>query len=60
MCGPGLANPPNLRKVLIYNQNDRKPQRSGLAEKVAAVTGLKVTHLPTHARKRSENDLIVR
>ncbi|APD48107.1 NAD-dependent epimerase/dehydratase family protein [Synechococcus sp. CS-602] len=55
-----VANPPKSgEKVRIYNQMTESHKVKDLAEKVAAVTGAKVSHLPNPRKEAIENDLIV-
>ncbi|MCP9772403.1 NAD-dependent epimerase/dehydratase family protein [Synechococcus sp. Tobar12-5m-g] len=55
-----VANPPSPgEKVRIYNQMTESHKVKDLAEKVAAVTGAKVSHLPNPRKEAIENDLIV-
>jgi UDP-sulfoquinovose synthase len=55
-----IANPPSSgEKVRIYNQMTESHKVKDLAEKVAAVTGAKVSHLPNPRKEAIENDLIV-
>ena len=55
-----INNPPAAgEKVRIYNQMTESHKVKDLAEKVAAVTGAKLNHLPNHRKEAIENDLIV-
>jgi UDP-sulfoquinovose synthase len=55
-----VANPPSPgEKVRIYNQMTESHKVKDLAEKVAAVTGATVSHLPNPRKEAIENDLIV-
>jgi UDP-sulfoquinovose synthase len=55
-----INNPPAAgEKVRIYNQMTESHKVKDLAEKVAAVTGAKLNHLPNPRKEAIENDLIV-
>jgi UDP-sulfoquinovose synthase len=55
-----IDNPPAAgEKVRIYNQMTESHKVKDLAEKVAAVTGAKLNHLPNPRKEAIENDLIV-
>ena len=55
-----ITNPPSSgEKVRIYNQMTESHKVNDLAEKVAAVTGAEVSHLPNPRKEAIENDLIV-
>ena len=55
-----IAHPPSSgEKVRIYNQMTESHKVKDLAEKVAAVTGARVSHLPNPRKEAIENDLIV-
>ena len=55
-----ITNPPSSgEKVRIYNQMTESHKVNDLAEKVAAVTGAEVSHLPNPRKEAIENELIV-
>jgi UDP-sulfoquinovose synthase len=55
-----IDHPPTSgEKVRIYNQMTESHKVKDLAEKVAAVTGAQVSHLPNPRKEAIENDLIV-
>ncbi|QEY32546.1 NAD-dependent epimerase/dehydratase family protein [Synechococcus sp. RSCCF101] len=55
-----LENPPATgEKVKIFNQMTESHQVGELAQKVAALTGAEINHLPNPRKEAIENDLIV-